>query len=115
MQNKPKCFFCQNVLKADAVTINKGVSPYYSLAKGQPINVNILPDEILLKVRCPKCGAHGEALGDYASFKGSFQHSKRTMIEIPNVVVQRLTKDNAIIDFRNLHYINNFNPSRRTN
>jgi hypothetical protein len=112
MKNKPTCFFCQSILEADAVTINKDLAPYYALGNRQPFNV-ALSDEITLEVICPKCGAHGIALGDHASFKGSFHHSKRTIIEIENAIVQRLINENGIIEAS--HPVIRFNPSRRCN
>jgi len=109
MRNKPKCFFCQSILEAEAVTINKGISPYYSLANNHPVNINVLPDEIVLEVRCPRCGAHGDALGDYASYKGTYHHLKPIIIEIRNVIVKSLVHDNTVMNS------SMFNPSRRSN
>lgn len=112
MKNKPTCLFCQSILIADAVAINKVLVPYNALGNKQPYNV-ALPDEIILQVRCPKCGAHGVALGDHASFNGNLRHSKISIVEIENATVQRLMNENGIIEAS--HPVIWFNPSRRCN
>lgn len=112
MKNKPTCLFCQSILEADAVTINKDLAPYYALGNRQPFNV-ALPDKITLEVRCPKCGAHGVALGDHASFKGNLHHPEISTIEIENAIVQRLINEDGVIEPS--HPVIWFNPSRRYN
>ena len=110
MKNKPKCLFCQCKLEADSVTVNKGLNPCYSLGSNHPISIASM-DEIILSVKCPNCGAYGEALGDKVFFKGNM---KRPIIEINNVAVGKFTTGSGTLTAMHPKF-QPFNPSRRDN
>ena len=111
MKNKPKCLFCQKDLEADSITINKGLTPCYSLGTITPPLVVASQDEILLTIRCPNCRARGEGLGDKVSFTGNVQHPT---IEVDNVAIGRLTTGNGMLEAVHPRF-KSFNPSRRDN
>lgn len=109
MKNKPKCLYCQKTLEAQAVTINRGLTPFNSLGNTRSLNA-IVSEEITLRVVCPNCGAYGEGIGDYAHLKGNSSHR---IVEIQNVNVMRLMTGNELLEaYRPV--VVKFNPSKRT-
>lgn len=111
MKNKPKCLFCQKDLEAEGITINKGLTPCYSLGIKPPLAVIASQDEIIVIIRCPNCRARGEGLGDKVSFTGNVQHPT---IEVDNVIIGRLTTGNGMLEAVHPR-CKPFNPSRRDN
>jgi hypothetical protein len=108
MKNKPICGFCDAFLEAESINVSRGINSVYMMGSRKP-NLIPLQDEITLKLRCPKCGAFGDGLGDRVLFNVS--GSGNIDCEINCVMVKRLTIDQ---DWRK-PYANHFNPSRRDN
>jgi hypothetical protein len=108
MKNKPRCGFCDAFLEAESLNVTRGINPVYSMGSSRPYVIP-QPEEITLKLRCPKCGAFGDGLGDKVLFNVS--GSGNIDCEINSVMVSRITMDQNW----KKPYPNHFNPSRRDN